>query len=459
MNESLWLATAGPQEKYPPVQDDLSCEVVIIGGGLSGIANAYFLAKQGKDVVLLEKNSVLHGATGNSTGKLTAQHDLVYADLIKHFDTESAKTYFNANEDALQFARSIADTNELQAAHSALYSQTAKGTEDLMREKKAYEEIGIPFKLSGKASDLPFETANTLIIEDEAQIHPVRFGQKLLKLAEEAGARIFEHSQVAKLDTDRHFVKLASSKQVSYQQLIICSHYPIEALAGMQIMKLDVERSYIAAAKTETSFMNQYIAVDNPKRSIRTATIDGQSYLLLSAESHPAGAEKDTQIHYDRIAEDLKTTFQHSDIVYKWSAQDPSTPDLVPYAGVISDSLPHVFISTGYRKWGLSNSLASARVISDAILGRENQAAELYSPGRTDFGALFSQALLLTGRTVKEFAGGHIARTDSPICTHMGCRTRWNKGDQTWDCPCHGSRFRADGSVLEGPATEPLDLG
>lgn len=457
MNESLWLATAYTFTAYPRVDGDLECEVLIIGGGLSGIANAYFLAKQGKDVILLEKNTLLQGATGNSTGKLTAQHDLVYADLIKQFDRESAAVYYHTNEQALQFARTFADSNELSRAHSVLYSQSKDGTEQLLREKKAYEEIGIPFDFGNSAQDLPFATDKTLTIPDEAQIHPVRFGQKLATLAQEAGARIYEHAQVAALDTDHRFVKMASSSRISYRQLVICSHYPIDALEKMQILKLDVERSYIAAARTATPFEHQYISVDNPKRSIRTATIDGESYLLLAAESHPAGAEKETQVHYDRITEDLKTHLEHAEILYKWSAQDPSTPDLVPYAGAVSDS--GVFISTGYRKWGLSNSLASAQIISDAIVGRKNPAAELYSPGRTDFGSLFTRAMMLTGRTVKEFAGGHIARTDSPICTHMGCRTRWNKGDQTWDCPCHGSRFRADGSVLEGPATKPLDLG
>lgn len=458
MNESLWLATAYPRTNYPRIEEDFKCDVVIIGGGLSGLATAYFLAKAGKDVVLLEKNRILQGATGNSTGKLTVQHDLVYADLLKTFGEEGAKKYFNANAEAIKFARSIADAKEIQTAHSTLYSQTPEGTERLLEEKKAYEALGIPFTFSGK-TDLPFNTSHTLTIENEAQIHPVRFGQKLAALAEKAGARIVEHAQVAALDTDRHFVKLSSSHTVSYQQLVICSHYPIEALEGMQILKLDVERSYIVAAKTTTPFDEQYMAVDNPKRSIRTTTIDGQSYLLLCAESHPAGAEKETQLIYDRLTEDLKTTLQQDDSVYKWAAQDPSTPDLVPYAGALSNASPNVYMSTGYRKWGLSNSIASAQIITDAITGKTNAASELYSPGRTDFGALFSRALLLTGRTIKEFAGGHIARTDSPICTHMGCRTRFNKGDQTWDCPCHGSRFRADGTVLEGPATQPLNLG
>lgn len=459
MNESLWLATAYTNRDYPTVEDDLTCDVLIIGGGLSGLANAYFLAKQGKDVVLLEKNRLLHGATGNSTGKLTAQHDLVYADLLEQFGLENTRHYFKVNEQAVEFARSISDADQLQSAHSALYSQTVEGTERLLAEKKAYEAIGIPFLFAGSASYLPFETAHTLLIEDEAQIHPVRFGQRLAELAAKEGARIFEHAHVAALDTDRHFVKLSSSRMVGYRQLVICSHYPIEALEGLQILKLDVERSYIAAAKTDTPFDHQYISVDEPQRSIRTTTIDDQSYLLLCAQSHPAGSEKETQLHYDTLTEDIKTSLGHPDIVYKWSAQDPSTPDLVPYAGAISSSSPDVYISTGYRKWGLSNSLTCAEIITDAIVGRSNPASELFSPGRTDFGSLFSRALLLGGRTAKEFAGGHIARTDSPICTHMGCRTRWNKGDRTWDCPCHGSRFRSDGSVLEGPATQPLDLG
>lgn len=457
MNNSLWLQTAYKRDSYPPLDKDITCDVCIVGGGLSGIANAYFLAKEGKDVILLEKDEILCGATGNSTGKFTAQHDIVYADLIKQFGRENARIYYDINREAILFGESIAEGDELRNADSILFSQSKYGTEKLQNEKKAYEDIGISGEL-GRNSELPLKTEATLTIKGEAQIHPVRFGQHLTKLAVQAGARIFEKTDVRLMDLKKRLLYTNKEHEIQFNELILCTHYPIEALRGLQILKLSVNRSYFVSAQANMPLQGQYISVDNPKRSVRTVYIDGKTHFLLSGEAHVAGAEKATQIHYETLSFELRNTYQLDALKYSWSAQDPSTPDLIPYAGVISSGMPYVYISTGYRKWGLSNSIASARIISDQILGQSNKATSLYAPDRTGFGSFLLQALRNTGLVLKEFTGGHIMRTDSPICTHMGCRTRWNEADQTWDCPCHGSRFRNDGSVLEGPATKPLDL-
>ncbi len=457
MSNSLWLHTAYSQQHYPALDTSIVCDVCIVGGGLSGLANAYFLAKEGIDVVLVEKNSLLHGATGNSTGKLATQHDLVYAQLLKQFGVEGAKIYYNANHEAVQFGKSFARDNELKSADSILYSQTSAGSELLQDELNAYKALGIHGKL-GKHSELPIQITATLTMRDEAQIHPVRFGQHLTELAIQAGARIYEHSDVENMDLSKNIFKLKSSHEIHFNRAILCTHYPIEALRGLQIMKLSVDRSYIVAAEAAMTLRGQYIAVDDPKRSIRTATIDDKTYFLLSGESHVAGMDGNTKIHYNNLFADVRKTFNLKTLPYGWSAQDPKTPDLIPYAGIISNSVPHVYLSTGYRKWGLSNSIAAARIITDQIIGRDNPASALYAPDRTGFGTFLLQALKNTGLVLKEFTGGHITRTDSPICTHLGCRTRWNEGDETWDCPCHGSRFRKDGSVLEGPATKALDL-
>ena len=458
MYNSLWLQTAYPRDSYPALDKDVSCDVCIIGGGLSGIANAYFLAKEGKDVILLEKDEILCGATGNSTGKLTAQHDIVYADLIKQFGRENAKIYYEANRQAVLFGRSFAEGDELWNADSILFAQTKYGTELLKDEKKAYDDIGIAGEL-GRNSELPLKTEATLTLRDETQIHPVRFGQHLAKLAVKAGARIFENSDVRLMDLKKHLLYTNSKNEIQFNELVLCTHYPIEALRGLQFLKLIVGRSYIVSAPADMPLTGQYISVDKPKRSVRTAYIDGKTHFLLSGEGHQAGMEKETHVHYETLSSELRNVYQLDAMKYGWSAQDPQTPDLIPYAGCISTSMPYVHLNTGFRKWGLSNSLVSARIISDQIVGRKNRAASLYAPDRTGFGSFLVQALKNTGLVLKEFTGGHISRTDSPVCTHMGCRTRWNEADQTWDCPCHGSRFRKDGSVLEGPATKPLDLG
>lgn len=455
--KSLWLQTANQKVAYPSLKEDMQCDVCIVGGGLNGIANAYFLAKQGLNVILLEKNELLAGATGNSTGKLTVQHDLIYAKLIQKFGPENAKIYYEVNREAIEFARSFTSDQELQQADSILFAQTKAGVDQLKDEVTAYKEIGIDGQL-GRNFELPIPYLATLTIKDESQIHPVRFGQTLANLAVKAGARIYEQSAVQSMDFEKRFVTLLSGIKVHFSSLVLSTHYPIEALKGLQVLKLLVNRSYIVSAIADMALQGQYISIDSPKRSIRTAKIDGKTYFLLSGADHPAGIIGDTAEHYERLYGDVKDTFHLSSFVTGWSAQDPETPDLVPYAGQISPSLPYVYISTGNRKWGLSTSLASAKIITDQIIGQENQASALFAPSRTSFGDFLLQSLKLTGRVTKEFTKGHIARTNAPICTHLGCRTKWNNAEETWDCPCHGSRFRKDGSVLEGPATRPLDL-
>lgn len=365
--------------------------------------------------------------------------------------------YYEVNKEAVNFGNSFARDDEIKSADSILYAQSERGAELLKQEAHAYTELGISGEL-GKNSELPIPIHSTLTLRDESQIHPVRFGQSLARLAVEAGARIYEQTDVLKMDFEQRVVTLKSQHKVQFTELVLCTHYPIEALRGIQVLKLAVDRSYIVSAIADMALSGQYISIDSPKRSIRTAKIDGKTYFLLSGASHTAGLESNTAEHYERLYDDLKNTFNLSSFVTGWSAQDPQTPDIIPYAGKISSALPHIYISTGYRKWGLSNSLASAKIITDQIVGRTNRATALYSPDRTGFGALFLQAMKLAGLTAKEFTKGHLTRRDAPICTHLGCRTRWNNAEETWDCPCHGSRFRKDGSVLEGPATKPLDL-
>lgn len=457
MLNSLWLETAYPRTTYPPSTMDSTCDVCIIGGGLSGITAAYLLAKAGKKVVLLEKDRILEGASGNTTGKLTTQHGLVYADLLKKFGEDSARLYYKTNDDAIRFAQSLAEGDELRTTNSVLFAQTDSGVHSLRNEAAVYQHLGIPFDRRLNF-ELPLPVKETLTLTNQAQLHPVRFGQHLAKLAQSEGAQLCEQSVVRSMNLKDKSLQLGNGIVIQFDELVLCTHYPIEALRGMNILKLEVNRSYLLSAPADMPLQGQYLSVDEPNRSVRTAYIDGRPHFLLSGESHRAGSTSDTNIHYNRLSEELQSIYHLGEPIHSWAAQDPSTPDLIPYAGPISKSMPYVHICTGFRKWGMTNSLAAAHIVSDQITGRKNPSIPLYAPDRTGFGTQLFQAIKTTGFVLKEFTGGHITRTKAPICTHMGCRTRWNAGDETWDCPCHGSRFRKDGSVLEGPATRPLDL-
>lgn len=457
MARTLWLETAYPKKTYPKLSEDAQAEVVIVGGGLSGLTTAYLLAKAGKEVILLEGKEILAGATGHTTAKLTSQHDIIYSDLINKFGEDGARAYFDANEEAIRFARDFATRDELVNADSVLFSQTKHGDEMIHHEWRAYQQLRIPGRI-GKDSEIPVDMMSTLTIADQAQLHPVRFGQSLAEKAVAAGARIFEHSRVQMLNLKENKVVLENGAHVRYGKLILCTHYPVEALRGLQIAKLVVERSYAASALTDKPLKGQYLAVDQPSLSVRTAQIDGKSYLVIGGGKHEAGSKSDTEPYYESLVEKGQQLFGLSDFSHQWSAQDPQTPDIIPYVGQITSGMPDVFISTGFRKWGMSNSLVSGHILRDLIIGKDNKAIDLYAPTRSDFGSILLQALKINGMVIAEFVGGRVTRTDTPTCTHMGCKTRWNEADETWDCPCHGSRFYKDGRVMEGPATRPLEL-
>lgn len=457
MNSSIWLQNKQTKLLKPPLEESIQTDVCVIGGGLSGIMTAYHLSKAGKSVVLLEGNSFLNGATGHSTGKLTAQHGLVYQTIIEKFGLDAALLYYELNQKAISSAIDLVGAPIVQQATSILYTSEGRNIKKIEDEWDAYKLLHIPGSF-GEKCEIPYTTKASVSMPDQAQIHPVQFGQSIMDMAIKAGAKFYEHSRVAHINLSKPYVELENKQTVYCNDLVICSHYPLEALIGLQIIKLKINRSYIVAFKSSEPYKGQYLSIDQTGRSIRTVQIDGENYTLLVGSSHRAGALSNTNIFYDAIEKEAYENFAASDIPFKWAAQDPETPDLLPYVGQISSGHPNIWLSTGFRKWGISNSIVAGQIVSDGILGRPNAGIDLYSPKHTKFGDALLQALKVGGQTVVDLVGGYVTRSSTPRCTHLGCKTRWNEADETWDCPCHGSRFSKDGAVLEGPAVKPLDL-
>ena len=452
MKQSLWLPTDSGFSS-PSIQEPIQCDICIIGGGISGVYTAYSLAKEGFKVVLIEAlPQFANGTTAYSTGKLTVQHNLIYSKLTP----EDGKIYYEANKNAIEKAISE-NSGGFTRATSYLYTSTSQVKEKLLNEAEHYKKIGIPFVATNETElNLPVKLA--LGIKNEGQINPVQFTNTYVHLARKYGAQLYLNTRITSIELRNNQVRTSNGYTVQYNKLILCTHYPIESIRQLYSIKLQVSRSYLTATKYSQLLEGQYLSIDDQSRTIRSALIDNQPYFIYGGQSHLAGATGETNRFYETLQHELTADFELPPFEYAWSAQDIMTADQVPYIGQLSPDDESLYIATGFNKWGLSTSLVAGDLLTDLIKNVPNKASNLFSPHRSSFGKTLYFMLQTGGVIGKEFIEGYIKRPKAPRCTHLGCKTRWNEADQTYDCPCHGSRYNAEGQVIEGPAVYPLDI-
>ncbi len=451
MKQSLWLKN-NESISAPTLKQHTTCEICIVGGGLSGVYTAYLLAKLGYQVVLVEAlRDLAHGTTAYSTGKLTAQHGPIYSSL----SIDQGKLYYEANEQAIQRALET-NPKSFSRATSFLYTNTAKGKEQLQKEAESYKKIGIPLVATNEIElEIPIEFA--LGMKNEGQIDPIEFTHHFAQLAKKYGAQIFLNTRITTIQPAKNSITTNQGYTIHYKKLILCTHYPIESIRNLYSVKLQIDRSYLTATKCSQLLEGQYLSIDEQSRTIRTALVDQQPYFLYGGRSHLAGTVEHTQSYYETLHSELHN-FELPEPEFSWSAQDVMTSNQIPYIGQLSKNDDSLYIATGFNKWGISSSLVAGEILRDLIQKITPPAAMLYSPTRSSFGRQIYYMLQTGGFISKEFIKGYVTRNEAPRCTHLGCKTRWNEGDQTWDCPCHGSRYNEKGDVIEGPAVYPLEI-
>jgi glycine/D-amino acid oxidase-like deaminating enzyme/nitrite reductase/ring-hydroxylating ferredoxin subunit len=492
---SYWLEST-EREPFDSLSSDLEVDVAVVGGGITGITLACLLAEEGKRVALLEAGRILTGTTGHTTAKITAQHDLIYDELIHHIGAEKTRQYYEANMEALGFIRERVSKHhiecDLEPEDAYIYTTSEANVEKIDNEWVAYQRLGIPGK---RIERIPFTVASkaAIVMTDQARYHPVAYLQHLVKSFVDHGGLVFENTTALSIDHGDPTSKLktAAGHTVTCRDVVSCSHFPFYNVQGFYFARMYSERSYALALRMKDQYPGGvYLSCDNPPRSIRQVTYNGEKLLIVGGENHKTGQGICTIKHYEALEQFARETFGDHEIAYRWSAQDLTTLDKIPYIGHVTKNEPHTFVATGYRKWGMSTGTAAALLLKDMILGIDNRYEELYSPSRfyadpairtfltqnTDVAMhLLEGKLELIRRHPDEVEPGegsvvqvngkragayreddgtlHLVDT---TCTHMGCEVEWNNGDRTWDCPCHGSRFSYTGEVIEGPAKKPL---
>ena len=454
-NRSVWLATA-TMPQYEAIDRDLQGDVLVVGGGIIGLTTALYLQQEGLDVVLLEASRIAARTSGNTTGKVTSQHGALYASLVDRHGREKAEQYASANQGAIDQIASLSNRLgiecELTRGPSFVYSAG-----NLQREADVAWDLGLPAQLVAVDEiGLPGEGTSAVRFDAQVMLHPARYLAGLADAFVKAGGRIFEQSRVTEVNPtdDGVDAKTALGPRVAAAHGVVATLLPIGTLGGYFARTRPNQSHGIAVRLPVEAPLGMTISADEPLRSTRPWPGGGPNGLIVVGGGHETGAEEDTGTAYQDLLDWVNflwdTKLQPD---YRWSAEDYSTPDLLPYVGKATAS--PVLIATGMNKWGLTNGTVAAGILRDAILDRDNPWSKLYDAGRIGDAHAVAELVKDNLKVGKEFAIGRL-HTGVPTCTHLGCPLHWNQADSTWDCNCHGSRFTPDGSVLDGPATTPL---
>jgi glycine/D-amino acid oxidase-like deaminating enzyme/nitrite reductase/ring-hydroxylating ferredoxin subunit len=487
--ESLWLATA-PTPRYPKLTGEVEVDVAVIGGGIAGLTTALLLKRDGARVAVLEGARVGTGVTGCTTAKVSALQATIYSTIRSRHDDEAAAVYGQASLAGVERVATIAaeESIDCELERRPAYTYAAEESEraDVERELESAGRAGLAVTLDD-APDLPYPTHGAVRLDEQLQLHPVRYVQGLAAAVDGGGSRVVERSRVLGVRAGSPHVVRTTEGEVHAQHVVVATHYPILD-RGLYFARLEPQRSYCIAAKLRQGRPPRGMSIS---AGPTTRSVRGYGELLiLGGEGHAAGSGKARPERFERLQSFAREHWAVAEVTHRWSAQDPVPYDHLPMIGMYHPGARGLWVTTGYMKWGLATATFGAAILADLIAGRENEWAGAFSPNRlslrsahevAQLGVKFSADFVADrlrppgardsrgippgeARTLPDGIGRKGVYRDlegglhavSLRCTHLGCLLRFNAAERSWDCPCHGSRFDPDGTVLEGPAVDPL---
>lgn len=486
--EPLWKSADAPRY-LPLITASRAVEVVVVGGGITGLTAALRLQQAGKHVAVVEARTISSGVTGSTSAHLTEVIDTRLQVIEQKFGKEGAALAAQSSRDAINQIEGWVTSHHIDCDFKRvpgyLFTERDEQLSELKKELEACQRAGMKAELA--ALPLPLPAVGAIAFAHQAQFHPVKYLARLAQLFVEAGGLIFEGSPIVELQEGRRCVlKTASGSSLTSDKVILATNSPLNRVLVQT--KIAHYQSYVVSGPAPAVADGLYWDMEDPYHYIRSIDVDGVRHLIVGGEDHKTGQEHDTASAFDRLT--VWSQRLGVAVEKRWSSQVVEPVDDLPFIGRNAAST-NVFIGTGYSGNGLTFGTLAGMMLSDACLEKKNPYADLYAATRMKPVASLKNYLAenidfplhLVGDVLKpaeassieEVAPGEgklvrsglskVAVYRSPegqvqcvssVCTHLGCLVSFNNAEKTWDCPCHGSRFGTDGKVIAGPAITPL---
>jgi glycine/D-amino acid oxidase-like deaminating enzyme/nitrite reductase/ring-hydroxylating ferredoxin subunit len=490
VSRSLWLDTPN-RPAYPAYGGgDRRYDVAVVGGGITGLTAAAQLKRAGLSVVVLERRRVAAVTSGNTTAKVTVLHGLRYARIARKHGAGAASAYAAANLAGLAWVTTQAARVhcDFERAPALTYTVDPARRPGLESEVRALTEAGVPARLVTE-TDLPFRVAAAVRVENQAQFDPVPYLDELAREVDGEGSVVHEDTRVAGVRDGAPCTVTTTTGDVRARQVVLATGMPFPD-RGLFFARVEPQRSYaIVVRAPQPHPEGMFLGVDAPTRSVRRARLDGEEVLVIGGNGHKVGHGHPFLPREQDLADWSAAHFGATEVTHRWSAQDYTPVDALPYVGRLWPFTEHVSVATGFDKWGMTNGTAAGLMLADLVLGRSSPWADPLSSTRLRLRASALPAARANADVAVRLARGWlgpsrpagddppegqgrverrglvktgtatvdgVVTTVSAICTHLGGVVTWNDAECTWDCPLHGSRFAADGTLLEGPATSSL---
>lgn len=471
-------------------------DVIIVGGGITGITTALQLQKAGKKCILAEAHTIGFGTSGGTTAHLNTFMDNSYAQIEKDFGEDNAQLVATVAREALDLVKKNIKEYNIECEHSEqpgyLYSQDKNQTKELDEIYHASQKAGCEIHYEDKIP-LPIDFIKAIVYERQAQFHPAKYFYALAKAFEHADGVLLQGCRITGVHEKGDHLEMESHRgKIQARQLIYATHIP----PGVNLLHFRCApyRSYVMAVKLKDDNYPDALAYDmyDPYHYYRTQEVDGKKYLIAGGEDHKTAHEGNTNECFRKLEAYLMKYFKVEEVSFKWSSQYFQSTDGLPYIGHLPGTPDNIFVATGFGGNGMTYSHVTALLLTDLIANGKSRYEKLFDPNRIKPVAGFENFVREAADVVAKFIADRFTNVKihelvelapgeakvvkyegdtialykdengglhavNPACTHINCIVGWNTAEQTWDCPCHGSRFSMDGKVLTAPARKDLE--